>query len=338
MNTHQAPRSKLRAENLRDGVTDFSRAVLIVLCLADVLPAVAENGTLLTRTELVTSDNALKSRQLPTQLSNAVQRARFWKFTYESDGLKICGYMAAPRQKGPLPCVIENRGGNRDFGAWTDTNVVRCLAPLASAGYFVIASNYRGSPGSEGQEEFGGADLNDVLNLLPLIDSLKDEIDPARIGMEGWSRGGMMTYLALTRTKRIAAAVIGSGQVDLEAGIKLRPEMETYVIGELVPGYATNKTKELRARSAIHWPEKLAKDTPILLLAGTGDWRVNPMDSLHMSEKLYQQHHPFRLVMFEGGNHGLSEYGDERDRMVLDWFNTYVRDRKPWPSLEPHGR
>ena len=47
----------------------------------------------------------------------------------------------------------------------------------------MIASNYRGSPGSEGQEEFGGADVNDVLNLLPLIDSLKDEIDPARIGM-----------------------------------------------------------------------------------------------------------------------------------------------------------
>ena len=149
----------------------------------------------------------------------------------------------------------------------------------------------------------------------------------------------MMTYLALTRTKRIAAAVIGSGPTDLEKMIQLRPEMETdVIIAELVPGYATNKAQALRARSAIHWPEKLAKETPILLLAGTGDWRVNPMDSLHMAEKLYQQRHPFRLVTFEGADHGLSEFRDERDRITLEWFNTYVRDRKPWPSLEPHGR
>jgi pimeloyl-ACP methyl ester carboxylesterase len=142
----------------------------------------------------------------------------------------------------------------------------------------------------------------------------------------------MMTYLALTRTKRIAAAVIGSGEVDLEEGIKLRPEMETNVIGELVPGYTTNKVQALRARSAIHWPEKLAKDTPILVLAGTADWRVNPMNSLRMAEKLYQQRHPFRMVMFEGGDHGLSEHRAERDRITVDWFDTYLRDRKPWPS------
>jgi dipeptidyl aminopeptidase/acylaminoacyl peptidase len=283
-------------------------------------------------------DEVLKSRQVSPQFSNAVQRARFWKFMYESDGLKIGGYMAASRRAGPHPCIIENRGGNRDFGAWNDTNSVRWLAPLAAEGYFMIASNYRGSPGSEGQDEFGGADVNDVLNLLPLIDSLKDEVDATRIGMRGWSRGGMMTYLALTRTKRIAAAVIGSGVVDLEEVIKLRPEMEADVIGQLVPDYATNKAQALRMRSAIHWPEELPKDTPILLLAGTGDWRVNPLSSLRMAEKLYQQRHPFRIVMFEGADHNLSEHREERDRIINDWFNTYLRDRKPWPSLVPHGR
>ena len=44
------------------------------------------------------SNHASTRRGSPT----AVQRARFWKFTYESDGLKVCGYMAAPRQSGPL--------------------------------------------------------------------------------------------------------------------------------------------------------------------------------------------------------------------------------------------
>jgi dipeptidyl aminopeptidase/acylaminoacyl peptidase len=310
---------------------------LILFGVAGVLPAVAENGKLLDRSDLAIRDDTLKAGQLPASLIDAVQRVRFWRFTYESDGLKVCGYMAAPRQNGPLPCIIANRGGNRDFGALTDTNCLR-FARLADAGYFIIASNYRGSPGSDGQDEFGGADVDDVLNLLPLIDSLKGEIDPTRIGMEGWSRGGMMTYLALCRTRRLAAAVIGSAEANLEDGIKRRPEMETQVIGELVPGYSTNKAQALQSRSAIHWPEKLPKETPILLLAGTGDWRVNPMESLHMAEKLYQQKHPFRLVIFEGGDHGLTEYQAERDRIIREWFDHYLRDRKPCPSLEPHGR
>jgi dipeptidyl aminopeptidase/acylaminoacyl peptidase len=339
MNNHPFSPPHARRPSLHLAAAASCRIAWLTLSLIAAFPSVAENGELLDRTELVVSAEFFESRPMWASLSNVVQRVRFWKFTYESDGLKVGGYMAAPRRNdhSPLPCIIENRGGNRDFGAWTDTNAL-WLAPLADAGYFVIASNYRGSPGSEGRDEFGGADVNDVLNLLPLIDSLNEEVDPARIGMQGWSRGGMMTYLALTRTQRIVAAVIGSGEADLEEAIKLRPEMETYVIDQLVPGYATNKVQVLQARSALRWPEKLAKTTPILLLAGTADWRVNPMNSLRMAEKLYEQRHPYRLVIFEGGDHGLSEHRDETDRMIHDWFHRYLRDRKPWPSLVPHGR
>src|SRR5437762_1579444 len=118
MNNQPRPSRKLRLDTLHRGLVALAHPALLVLCLAGVLPTVAENGTLLSRTELVISDDVLKSRQIPPRLSNAVQRARFWKFTYESDGLKVYGYMAAPRQGGSLPCIIENRGGNRDFGAW----------------------------------------------------------------------------------------------------------------------------------------------------------------------------------------------------------------------------
>ncbi|HXJ44513.1 MAG TPA: hypothetical protein VNH18_34820 [Bryobacteraceae bacterium] len=110
---------------------------------------------MLSRTELMIPDEVLKSRQVSPQFSNAVQRARFWKFMYESDGLKIGGYMAASRRAGPHPCIIENRGGNRDFGAWNDTNSVRWLAPLAAEGYFMIASNYRGSLAAKARTNSG---------------------------------------------------------------------------------------------------------------------------------------------------------------------------------------
>jgi hypothetical protein len=46
----------------------------------------------------------------------------------------------------------------------------------------------------------------------------------------------------------------------------------------------------------------------------------------------------FRLVCFEGGDHLLTEHNDEVSRLAKDWLDRYVRDRKPWPSLKPHGR
>jgi dipeptidyl aminopeptidase/acylaminoacyl peptidase len=259
------------------------------------------------------------------------------RITYLSDGLKVKGYLAAPKSGGRLPCVIYNRGGNREFGSWRDGPAAGLLGPVASWGYVVVASQYRGVSGGEGHEEFGGRDVDDVLNLVPLLKAWP-QADASRIGMYGWSRGGMMTYLALTRMTNIAAAVIGAGPTDQLQWPVRRPDMETNVFAEIIPGYATNRELALRARSALYWPEKLYKRTPILLLHGSADWRVDPTDSLRMATALLEHKHPFRLVFLEGGEHGLSEHRQEVDRVVKDWLDRYVRDRKPWPSLEPHGR
>jgi dipeptidyl aminopeptidase/acylaminoacyl peptidase len=147
----------------------------------------------------------------------------------------------------------------------------------------------------------------------------------------------MMTYLALAKTDQIAAAVVGGGMTDLSDCAKRRPEMETEVYAKLIPNYATDKQAALEARSAVRWAEKLHKETPILLLHGGADWRVHPSEALAMASKLFEFKHPFRLVFFEGGDHGLSEHRTEVDRLVRDWLDRYVRDRKAWPSLEPHG-
>jgi len=256
--------------------------------------------------------------------------------TYLSDGLKVKGYLAMPVVGENLPCVIFNRGGNREFGALSDKSAAQMLGKIAGWGYVVVASQYRGNAGGEGQEEFGGKDVNDVLNLIPLLEELP-QADATRIGMFGWSRGGMMTYIALAKTDRIAAAIVGAGSADLFDAIERRPEMEATVYSELIPNYANNKEKALVARSSIYWPEKLSKKTPILLLHGSADWRVHPTQALRMAMALYENEHPFRFVFFEGGDHGLSEYQEEVDRLLKDWLDHYVRDQMPWPSLEPHG-
>ena len=259
------------------------------------------------------------------------------RITYLSDGLRVNGYLVAPTSGDSLPAVIYNRGGNRDFGALTEARAAVTLAPLAACGYVVVASQYRGVAGGEGQEEFGGADVHDVLNLLPLLDD-HPQVDSARIGMFGWSRGGLMTYIALAQTDRIRAAVIGGGASDMASGIVARPEMETNVLAELVPNWATEREAALEARSPVRWADRLHKATPILLLHGTADWRVSPTEAFDMARALYDARHPMRLMLFEGGDHGLTEYRAEVFEAVTEWLDRYVRDGAPLPDLEPHGR
>ncbi len=297
----------------------------------------AENGELVDSAIATLKPDVVE--QFPPQIRDLVKKVRVESITYMSDGLKVRGYLAHPAEteQEKLPCVIVNRGGNREFGAFTDERAAAWLGQIASWGYVVVASQYRGNAGGEGQEEFGGKDVNDVLNLIPLLQSLPDA-DATRIGMYGWSRGGMMTYQALARTDKIAAAIVGGGMSDAFDSVKRRPEMEKYVYAELVPSFAEKREAALAARSVIRWPEKLHEKTPILILHGSADWRVHPSQALQLVTKLYEIKHPVRFVFFEGGDHGLSEHRLEVDRMARNWLDHYVRDSRPFPDLEPHGR
>jgi dipeptidyl aminopeptidase/acylaminoacyl peptidase len=266
--------------------------ILVLGFTVSVCAAYPQNGKLMDQAEIEFPEKALNMIEGNfAGTHEALKSVQLGRITYLSDGLKIKGYLAMPKTGEALPCVIYNRGGNRDFGALRDGPAAGLLGAVASWGYIVVASQYRGGPGSEGEEEFGGSDLNDVMNLIPLLQNLP-RADASRIGMYGWSRGGMMTYLALARTTNIAAAIIGAGPTDLVQWPQRRRDMETEVFTQLIPGYATNKEAALRARSAVYWPEKLCRQTPILLLHGSADWRVDPTDSLRMAGTLLQQKHP----------------------------------------------
>ncbi len=297
------------------------------------LPASAQNGRLIDATPVRLTPALLRCAD--PDLQPQLAQLEIASITYLSDGLRVKGYRVKPRRGTRLPCVIYNRGGNLDFGALDDAAAASSLARIASWGYVVVASQYRGNAGGEGREEFGGRDVDDVLNLIPLLESMR-EADAARIGMVGWSRGGLMTYIALTRTDRIAGAILGSSESDAFESLQKRPEMEK-IYADLVPNYGSRKEEALTARSPIRWPEKLSSRTPLLLLHGSADWRVNPTQALAMADALYGARRPFRLVFFEGGDHGLTRDRPEVERLMKDWLDRYVRDLLPVPSLEPKG-
>jgi len=310
-------------------------ALLMIASAANAAPA---DGTIVSRqaVSFPTAEQMARFRANDPPYALAVQSLHMEAITYLSDGLKVKGMIALPSGPGPFPAIIFNRGGNREFAGLDPRLFAAMTALFVQAGYAVVGSDYRGNGGGEGREEFGSADVDDVLALIPLL-RREPRVDGKRIGVYGSSRGGLMTYEVLARTSELKAAVVESGLSDSFATVKDRPSMETGVYRELIPGFAEHREESLRARSPVLWAEKLSHTTPILVLHGTADWRVDPHDALAMSRALLDAKIPFRLVMFEGGSHGDEEFADEQERMEIDWFNRYLRDGAPLPNLAPHG-
>lgn len=239
---------------------------------------------------------------------------------YASDGLRVTGLMALPAEvKGKAhPVVLYNRGGNREYGRLTLYTVMQMLAPLARAGYLVFASNYRGNAGGEGREEFGGADVNDVLNLLALARTHAGW-DGKNAFMVGHSRGGMMTYLSIKHGAEVNAAVSIAGVADLFDSVERRPEMGPKVYRQLIAGEAYEEG--FRARSAVCWPEALS--VPLLLLHGDADDKVDASDSIRLAEGLRETGRAHELVIYPGGNHALTRHWGDVQKRLLGWFERY---------------
>lgn len=275
------------------------------------------------------------ARQYRKQASENSKYIKAFTFKYKSLGNYIGGFLVAPKNIKNIkntPFVIYNRGGTKDFGSVAERKLFLLISDIAKEGYIVIGSQYPGNSFSEGKDEWGGNDLQSILDLYPLIKKISGNNKPL-VGMWGGSRGGMMTYLCLTKVKWIKAAVVESGTSNLLRGAKLRPEMQK-VFEEAFGGSVAEKRK----RSAVFFADKISKKTPILIMHGTGDWRVSPLDALELSEKLYTNKVPHRLVIFEGADHFLSEFRKEATDSTKKWFDAYLKKNNPLPDLKPHGK
>ncbi|MBD8524624.1 alpha/beta hydrolase family protein [Pseudomarimonas arenosa] len=249
--------------------------------------------------------------------------------TYESDGLKISGFMIAPKGESGrrLPVLIFNRGGNGGFGAISFALALQRLVPFAQDGFLVLSSQYRGlnesNPEQFGRDEFGGADVRDVERLLELVDRLP-QADPDNIFMLGASRGVMMSYLVARGSDRIRALASVNGDVDLELELKFRPEMER-VYAARIPNYASRKQEALAERSVMHWAEELPRDMPILLLHGGEDDRVDPNNGPRFKARLDALGHPSKLIMYPDDGHSLGRSWEQAHQEIVTWFRDHAR-------------
>ena len=260
--------------------------------------------------------------------------AEMSEITYLSDGYKIKGFMVRPVKEGKYPCLIYNRDGYVNFNALNEITVARELHKFARWGYIVVASQLRGTADGEGREEYGGSEVNDILNLIPLLGKIPGA-DTTRIGMFGKNRGGMMTYLALKKTSRIDAAIVSSGIANVF--LFAAENLEYYnVLNDLIPDYPEHRVVPIKERSMVFWPGDICKTTPILIVQGSADKFVHPTQSMTAFEELFKVLQPARLVIYEGGDNNFSEHKDEYNELLEEWLNKYVRDLERVPDINLH--
>ena len=261
------------------------------------------------------------------------------EITYASDGVPVPGMLIRPKAPGTRkwPAIIFNRGGTGDYSRITDDGPTPCsrenpscltvvdLYLLAKAGFVVIASDYRFHGPTGKRDEWGGVDVDDVLNLVPALKSF-NSVDPERLYMLGISRGGTMSYIALRRGIPVKAAAVIAGPSDLKAWADLRPDLlngnETYDgFAKVWPDYDHRAAEYYHARSAVYWADQI--NVPVLILHSRTDKLVPVTQSLRMAEALQEKGKVYALHIYDHDGHSLPLNRDDRNRKIIDWFNTF---------------
>jgi dipeptidyl aminopeptidase/acylaminoacyl peptidase len=209
---------------------------------------------------------------------------------------------------------------------------------FAANGYVVVAVNYRGSAGRGNayqkaiHADWGNLEVVDVLGAADEI--VRQGIaDPNRLGIGGWSYGGITTNYTIATDQRFKAAVSGAGS---------SMQFSMYGLDQYIVQYDQEMGQPWKAKDAwikVSYPFFNADriKTPTLFLGGEKDFNVPIAGGEQMYQALKSLGVDTELVIYPGQFHGLTIPSYERDRLqrYLSWFNKYL---KPSVSSTSAGR
>lgn len=241
-----------------------------------------------------------------------------YKIRYKSDDCEVIGYISAPADylEKNYPLLIYNRGGHGNLGEVTPAEV----SLYAHMGFITLATQYRGNDGGTGKDEFGDADVQDVISLIDIAEQLP--FGNGKLYMFGASRGGIETYCALkeeylAKNDRISAAIVAFGVSDLEKLYQFRDQFMKNILIKYVGGTPEQVPEEYAKRSAVCWPELI--NTPLLILHGKTDERVPVEQAETMYDKLKEQNKDVELMLYDG----VHDYTPESFSYMFEWLLSY---------------
>lgn len=244
------------------------------------------------------------------------------------NGTTVEGFLFLPpngKLKDKYPTIIEMHGGPyyRYGNAWSSRYPWHVLA---HNGFAVFIANPRGGTGY-GQDFLRGVYRNfgtdDYLDLMSAVDALIDRriADPDRLGMTGYSYGGLMTNTVISMTTRFKAAVSIAGMFNYVSAMgQNNPQL-------FIDSYRQPWAGDLQILWG-HSPASRADQirTPTLIMHGTEDQAVDPRQSKELFTYLQLNGIPSRLVLYPGEGHGINKPRHMQDYLnrELAWFRHYL--------------
>ena len=198
---------------------------------------------------------------------------------------------------------------------------------FAAAGYVVIEPNPRGSTG-RGQEfvraiyqSWGITDYDDVIASVDHAIAV-GYVDPERLAVTGYSYGGYMTNVVITRTNRFKAAASGAGHSYIVANYG-HDIYQKWYNWELGPPWE-NREKYDRLSPLL---QAGRVTTPTIFLGGREDWNVPLLNAELFYQSLRKRGIDTQLVVYPGAHHGGWPKEFERDylKRVREWFDKYLK-------------
>lgn len=239
---------------------------------------------------------------------------------YNSDGYIVNGYIAEPKDASlKYPLVLWNRGGDNKRGRLDNFLAALMLGEIASWGYVVVASQYRN------EEEFGGKEINDIMNILK-IGMEHPLFDGENVGVEGWSRGGMMTYQLLTKINFFKCATVIAGLADLKSNFERNYKLKDMFYALFRNADENRIRQEINKRSAVKFYRDISPDVPLMLIHGTNDESISYDDSENLYHKLSSiDRAEVTLIPIEFGDHYLRRHRKIASKLRKEWLDKYLK-------------
>lgn len=262
------------------------------------------------------------------QLLAKVQKPVVEKINFKSaDGTPIEGFVVKPIGFDPsmkYPTILWNHGGPVSQYEYSFHSTAQLFA---ANGYVTLLINPRGSSGY-GQEfsqaifaDWGNKDFQDVMAGVDYAIEA-GYVDADRLGVGGWSYGGILTNYVITKTERFKGAMSGAS----EALYRTNYGHDLYqLLWELEFGLPWENAEAWERVSPFNQVAKIT--TPTLWMGGSDDWNVPIINSEQMYQAMKRLGRETQLVVYPGESHGFQRPTFIKDRYerYLKWFAKYVK-------------
>ena len=264
---------------------------------------------------------------------------------YAENPLRIKTYLFIPKfidldKKYPL-MVLPHGGVHSNF----NTGYAHIVRELVAQGYIVVAPEYRGSTGYGSRLyesiDYGGLEIADVKACRDFILENYSQVDPDRIGIMGWSHGGLITLMNLydyPDAYKVGYAGVPVSDLIARMGYKTQSYRDLYSVDYHIGETAHQNPDEYRRRSPAWQAHKL--QTPLLVHTNTNDADVNVLEveALINALKAHDKEFEYEIYQEKPGGHRFDRmdtmFAREVRMKVYSFLGNYLKPPKPFKKLK----